>query len=135
MTPTRILTLAAIVEIGTGLAVIVMPGVVVAWLLGAEIAGVGAPLARCFGIALIALGLACWPSAQGGLDSPALRAMLFYNPLIALFLAYLGTAGQLAGPLLWPAVGLHGVLTLLLVRAWSAGRRSVSDGASPKIER
>jgi hypothetical protein len=50
--------------------------------------------------------------------SPAFRAMLTYNVLIALYLAYLGTVGHLRGVLLWPAVGLHAVVALLLVWTW-----------------
>src|SRR4030095_10138885 len=36
---------------------------VVTLLLGTEVFGAGMLLARCFGIALLALGLACWPRA------------------------------------------------------------------------
>jgi hypothetical protein len=82
---------------------------------------VGSVLGRCFGIALLGLGLACWPGrsrAESGL--PAFRAMLSYNALIALYLAYLGTVGRMAGMLLWPAVALHAIVMLLL--AWT-GRR------------
>jgi hypothetical protein len=56
------------------------------------------------GIALIALGIACWPG-------PPLLGMLTYS---ALYLAYLGLAGGLTGVLLWPAVILHAILTALL---------------------
>jgi Ca2+/Na+ antiporter len=101
------------------------PAIVVAWLLGTEVSGVGTLLGRCFGIALLALGLACWPGrhrAEGG--SPAFRAMLIYNVLIALYLAYLGTAGHLGGVLLWPAVALHAVVALLLV--WTCRLRDIS---------
>ena len=41
--------------------------------------------------------------------------MLAYNVLIALYLAYLGTAGHRGGVLLWPGVGLHAVVALGLV--------------------
>ena len=92
----KILAVAAIVEVGTGLALMIDPAIVVRLLLGAEVSGVGTLLGRCFGIALLALGLACWPSRQRAESgSPAFRAMLIYNALIALYLAYLGTAGHL----------------------------------------
>ena len=48
-------------------------------------------------------------------DSAAFRPMLAYNVLIALYLAYLGTAGHRGGVLLWPGVGLHAVVALGLV--------------------
>jgi hypothetical protein len=38
--------------------------------------------------------------------------MLVYNRLIALYLAYLGLVGHLGGP----AVALHAVIALLLIR-------------------
>jgi Ca2+/Na+ antiporter len=120
----RILAFAAIVEVGTGLALMVDPAIVVSLLVGAELSGVAAVLGRCFGITLVALGLACWPGprrAEG--DSPAFRAMLTYNSLIALYLAYLGTLGHLRGFLLWPAVALHVVVALLLIWARRGKRR------------
>jgi hypothetical protein len=39
-----------------------------------------------------------------------------YNVLITIYLAYLGIATGLAGMLLWPAVALHAVLSIALVR-------------------
>jgi Ca2+/Na+ antiporter len=115
----KILAFAAIVEVGTGLALMVDPAIVAALLVGADLSGVGAVLGRCFGIALVAVGLACWPRPQRAEDdSPAFRAMLTYNALIALYLAYLGTLGHLGGFLLWPAVVLHAVVALLLVWTW-----------------
>jgi hypothetical protein len=121
----RVLGFAAVVELGTGLVLIVDPAIVVGLLLGAEVSGVGAPLARCFGIALLALGLACWPSGQrAGSGPPAFRAMLTYNALIALYLACLGSVGRGRGPLLWPAVALHAVVALLLVWTWRGRRRT-----------
>ena len=112
----KILAFAAVVEVGTGLALMIDPAIVVNLLLGAEVFGVGTLLGRCFGVALLALGLACWPGRQRtGSGSPAFRAMLIYNAVIALYLAYLGTVGHLAGLLLWPGVALHAVVALLLI--------------------
>jgi hypothetical protein len=125
--PSKILAFAAAVEVGTGLVLVIDPAIVVAYLLGAEVSGVGTLLGRCFGIALLALGLACWPSRQRtDSGSPAFRAMLIYNVLIALYLAYLGTVGHFAGLLLWPAVALHIVVALLMVRTWRDDRRTQS---------
>ena len=120
----RILAFSAIVEAGTGLALMFDPAVVADLLIGASVSGVGAVMGRCFGIGLVALGLACWPGtqrAEGG--SPALRAMLTYNALIALYLAYLGTVAAMRGPLLWPAVGAHAVVALSLMWTWRRSRR------------
>ncbi len=112
----KILAFAAVVEIGTGLGLAVAPAIIVVLLVGAELSGVGLVLGRCFGITLVALGLACWPGRRHTeRASPALGGMLTYNVLIALYLAYLGTLGHLRGYLLWPAVALHGVMALLLM--------------------
>jgi hypothetical protein len=76
-------------------------------------------LGRCFGIALLALALACGPSRlRAGSDSPAFRAMLIYNALITLYLACPGTVGRLGGLLLWPGVALHALVALSLVWTW-----------------
>jgi len=118
---TEILAVAAVVEVGTGFALIIAPGVVVALLLGAEVSGVGTALGRCFGIALVALGVACSPRGQTTDRASAIvRAMLIYNLSIAIYLAYLGAVGPLGGVLLWPAVALHAVVALLLIRTWRA---------------
>ena len=72
----RILAFSAIAEGATGLALMFDPAIVAGLLVGPDLSGVGAVLGRCFGIALVALGLACWPGAQraeGG--SPACRAI------------------------------------------------------------
>ena len=117
----KILAFAAVVEVGTGLALMVNPSMVVRLLLGTEVSGVGTMLGRCFGIALLGLGLACWPNRPHAESaSAAFRAMLIYNVLIALYLACLGTIGHVGGWLLWPGVALHAVVALLLVRTWSS---------------
>ena len=76
---------------------------------------------------MLALGLACWPSRQRAESgSPAFRAMLIYNVLIALYLAHLGTVGHLGGLLLWPGVALHAVVALLLAWTWRDERRTTA---------
>jgi hypothetical protein len=113
-----VLGLSALVEFVTGTALLIVPAFILPLLVGAS-AGLGefAPtLGRCFGIALMALGTACWPGQkEADRRSPAFRGLLVYNVLIALFLVYLGTAGHLAGRLLWPAVGVHAAIILLML--------------------
>jgi hypothetical protein len=107
----KALIFAAIGEAAGGLALLIAPSLVGQLLLGEQLAGVAIPVARVAAIALIALGIACWPG-------PPLIGMLTYSALVTLYLAYLGFAGGLVGVLLWPAVALHVVLTILLGRAW-----------------
>lgn len=107
---------AAIGEIGTGLALLVVPSLVGRLLLGEELTGVAIPVARVLGIALVALGVACWPGRT------ALCGMLTYSAAATLYLGYVGPVGGFGGILLWPAVVLHGVLTLWLAWAWYSNR-------------
>jgi len=113
-----VLIAAALGEAATGLALVVAPGLVGRLLLGGELAGAALPFARVAGIALVGLGIACWPG-------PAVLGMLAYSTAVALYLAFLGAAGGQAGDLTWPAVALHAVLSLLLARAWLGRRRGV----------
>lgn len=113
----RVLAFAAAIEVGTGLVLQIVPAIVITLLLGGESSAVGTQIGRCFGIALIALGVSCWPRASGPeIRRPALHAMLVYNALIALYLAYLGALEHTSGLLLWPGVALHAVMALMLVR-------------------
>ena len=106
------LALAAVIEVATGMALLIVPSLVGRLLFGAEFTGVANPAARVTGIALVALGVGCWPGGT------ALCGMLTYGALVTLYLAYLGVIGEWVGPLLWPVVVLHGILTVLLARAW-----------------
>lgn len=125
----KILVVAAVSEIATGVALLILPSIVGRLLLGVELTGIAIPIARVAGIALIALGLACWPGPEAvAVDSRALRAMLTYNLLATLYLAYLGIGSQWVGSLLWPVVAIHAGLTFFLARAW---RRA--DGEAKKI--
>jgi hypothetical protein len=119
----RVLVLAAVAESGTGLALLILPSLVGWLLLGAELTGIAIPVARVAGIALIALGLACFPgSKETGTPTRALRAMMCYSLLVTLYLAYLGIHGEWLGVLVWPAVAIHVILTYLLARVWIKDR-------------
>jgi len=111
----RVLVLAAVGEVVTGVALLFVPSLVGQLLLGAELTGVAVTVARVAGIALIGLGVACWPGTP-------LLGMLIYSAAVTLYLAYLGIAGGLTGILLWPAVILHAILTALLARAMAKGK-------------
>jgi hypothetical protein len=112
----KVLNFAAVAEAATGLALLIVPSLVGRLLYGEELTGVAIPVARVTGIALIALGVACWPGSP-------LVGMLIYSAMVTLYLAYLGFAGGLAGVFLWPAVALHAILSVFLGRLWLAGDR------------
>jgi hypothetical protein len=105
-----LLVLAAVGEAATGLGLLLVPSLVGQLLLGAELIGVAVTVARVAGIALIGLGIACWPGTP-------LLGMLTYSLAVTLYLAYVGFAGGPTGILLWPAVVLHMILTTLLIHA------------------
>ena len=119
-----LLTFTALAEAATGLALLVVPSLVGKLLLGAELTDVAIPVARVAGIALIALGVACWPGAT------ALCGMLTYSALTTVYLGYLAMGGEWVGELLWPAVVLHAVLTILLARAWLRRNAVKNDDAT-----
>ena len=73
---------------------------------------------RIAGLALIALGVACWP---GGNMRRAFFGMLTYGVLITLFLIYAGL-NLGAGILLWPGVAAHAMMSALLIWAWRMGK-------------
>jgi len=105
-----VLTFTAVVEVAAGLALLIVPSLVARLLFGEGLAGVAISVGRVAGIALIALGIACWPG-------PPRFGMLAYNAGVTLYLAWLGFAG-LTSVLLWPAIALHAVLSILLARPW-----------------
>ena len=113
----KVLIFAAVGEAATGAALLIVPSLVGQLLLGQELTGIAMPVARVAGIALIALGLACWPG-RDAVSRAAVQGMLCYSLAVTLYLAYLGIDGERAGILLWPAVVIHAILTVLLSAAW-----------------
>ena len=108
-----LLVFVAIAESATGVALIVVPSLVGRLLFGAELTGVTAVVGRVAGIALFALGIACW-LARTDTPSRAARglvvAMLTYNLVATAVLAFAGIGLQLHGIVLWPAVVLHAAM-------------------------
>jgi hypothetical protein len=121
----RILMFAALAEAGTGVILLAYPPIVVRLLFDAEIAGAGVIMSRIAGIALIGLGVACWPT---GSVRSSLFGMLTYGILATLYLVYVGVRGEAVGMLLWPAVVTHVFLVVLLLRARFKERTNHVDG-------
>lgn len=112
----KALVVAAIGEIVTGLGLILVPSLVAQLLLGEELAGAAIAVARVAGIALVGLGVACWPG-------PPVAGMLLYGAAVTIYLAFIGVVAGQAGIVLWPAVALHFVLTIFLARVTFLGRK------------
>ena len=110
--------LATAVEVAaTGLVLFVRPSLF-AWLVfGADLSEAGNALGRLAAIALLGLVLAIWPTpATTSHLASSIRALLIYNLLATIYLLYVGIDGQPTGILLWPAVALHAVFSVLLGR-------------------
>ena len=116
----RVLVLAAVSEVATGAGLLILPTLIVRLLLGVESAGVAVVIARVTGIALVALGIACWPGRMN-----PFRGMLTYNALMTSYLAWVGFRGEWVGPLFWLVLVLHGLITILLGAAWFRGSKTV----------
>jgi hypothetical protein len=118
------LAVTAAIEALAGLALLALPDAAVRLLLGADISGAAVPLGRVAGVALLALGLACW-LARGHAASAVVSAMLLYNCGVAAVLAMAGVSGM-TGVLLWPAIALHAVMAV-----WSLmmSRRGLSSAS------
>jgi hypothetical protein len=119
---TKVLALSAAAEAGTGLLLLAWPPIVVRVLFGAEIGGAGVLMSRIAGIALIGLGVSCWPGSSA---FQPLNGMLTYSTLAMLYLT-IGDRGEMVGLLLWPAVVLHAILVVLLVRARFKDRKTAA---------
>lgn len=119
----KLISVASVIEIITGIALIITP-LVVTWLLFAShITGTTIIIARIAGFALLGLGLACYPSSDNQNSfSPVVMGLLTYNLLISIYFIYLIIDGEFIGVLLLPAFILHTILTFLL--AYSRFKKS-----------
>ena len=125
MVAKKLLIVTAFVETATGLMLLVSPALVVAFLLGASLDGLAAPVvARMAGAALLSLGCACWLARN---DSPnravsgLVTAMLLYNGVAVVVLATAGAGARLVGVLTWPAVALHVALAVWCIACLRSG--------------
>jgi len=103
-----LLTITALIEGVTGLALAIMPSFVVSILLGTLLTDISAILiARLAGVALITIAIACWLSRSNTQSAVIVKAMLAYNVFSIVLLVYAVLVEQISGPGLWPAVLLH----------------------------
>src|SRR5947208_2514003 len=114
-----LLILTALLEAATGLALLAWPSLPLGLLLGlGEFSPETLLIARIAGAALLALGVACWPTRSdqhGAARTPLLLGILTYDVLAAVLLAYAGVFLHLAGLALWPGVVLHSALAVWCV--------------------
>ena len=117
----NLLTLTALLEAPTGLALLALPSYLPTLLLGSSLDGpVALTVARVAGVALLALGIACWVARHDGQSRAAkglVGAMLLYNAGIVTLLVYAAMGLGISGIALWPVVLIHAVMA-----AWCAVR-------------
>jgi uncharacterized protein YjeT (DUF2065 family) len=111
------LALTAIFEAATGLVLIIAPSLVGRLLFGAEFTGVANPAARVTGIALLALGVGCWPGSTALCGHVNIRRARHALPGLPRRYRRMGRAAIVAG------VVIHALLTTLLARAWFQSRK------------
>lgn len=116
----RLLMATALGEAAFGVFVFLAPNLVFVLLFGSGPVA-GAPImTRIAGLALVGLGVACYPSGP----RQGLHGLLTYGVLVTLYLTAVGIGGA-AGVSLWPAIAVHAILSLLLIvaqRAPATGR-------------
>ena len=119
------LRIVAAGEAATGVALALFPRVVIELLFGGTEAGAtGLAMSRIGGMALLAMGVACWPTASASGAARARTVLMAYSALVTVYLGALAMDGELRGALLWPAVVVHVVVTAVLARARTAPPRA-----------
>jgi hypothetical protein len=111
-----LLTVTALLEAATGLALATFPSPLVSILIGSPLdTRSGSVVGRLAGAALLTLGLICWMARSDHQDRVTARlvgAMLFYNVAATTLLLYARLGLGLSGIGLWPAVVVHAALAL-----------------------
>jgi hypothetical protein len=112
----RLLEVSAIIEIATGIALLVVPSLLASILLGSNLdTAAGLAVARVAGAALVSLALACWFARRDAHSRACLgiiAAMLVYNLGVAVLLVSLRYGAGMIGLGLLPVSALHAALAV-----------------------
>lgn len=111
--------IAAWLEVVVGAGLIADPQLVCRLIFGSVLAGAGVPMARLAGIGLLSLGIAYLAIRTTLPARAAGSGLVVFNAATAVLLACVGAFTALHGPLLWPAVILHGAIAAGLLAASS----------------
>jgi hypothetical protein len=103
------------IELVTGLTLLIIPGVVIRALIGADEGTASTIVGRVLGGALIGLGIAGASARVRTPERPIVLAYVVYNVSTATVLAAASVAGTASGILLWPVVAVHALLALVLL--------------------
>lgn len=118
----------ALIEVATGLSLLLLPAIPFAWLLDVRLPSAEAVvIASIAGAALVAIGITCFIARNDG-DTLSRRAVLagilIYDLAAAALLAYSGAFLGMAGIALWPAVGLHSFLAVWCLTGFWGNRNT-----------
>ena len=106
-----LLMTTALIEVVTGVALVVRPSVLLTSLLGSSLdTPTGLAVARVAGTALLSLGVACWFARDDGQSRAGkglVAAILLYDLGVVEVLATARYGSGLSGIAFWPAVALH----------------------------
>ncbi len=125
-----LLTITAVVEALTGIALAVAPSSVVPVLLGSPLdSPAGQVIGRVLAAALFSIGAACWVArtdAHSRTAAGLIAAMLLYNVAVAALVGYARIGLGMVGPGTLPAIVLHFALAVWCVACLEIARRNVS---------
>ena len=109
--PKSLLSVTGALEAATGLVLLVAPSVLVELLLGAAPGtSAGVTVSRVAGVAVLALGVACWLAREDPVGRAAkglVAAMLLYNGAVVAILVLAWMSLGLFGIGFWPVVLAH----------------------------
>jgi hypothetical protein len=113
-----LLLVTALVEIGTGIALLVAPSWVTKLLLGEGLSSSPSlVLGQVTGAALVSIGAACWLSSRGNTSGQrsTVGSLLIYNLAVPALLIHAAVAYGTRAIALWPAGILHATLAIWCV--------------------
>ena len=114
--------LSCLVELITGTALMLTPGLAMTLIVGSSLPNGGNQMAQLFGAAIICLGLSCWSNNQAtGRDVMPSIGLTTYNILSGLLLAFFSFSGDANASVALPAALLHIALGTALFKKTNQG--------------
>ena len=115
----NVLTMTAVLEVGAGLLLLVLPSLAATLLFGSSLdTPAGLAVARVAGAALLTIGVASWLARQDGQSQAArglVGALVLYNAAIITLSVYAGIGLGLSSNGLWPSALIHAAMTIWCV--------------------
>ena len=116
--------LSCLVELITGTALLLTPGLAMTLIVGSSLPNGGNQMAQLFGAAIICLGFSCWSNNQtSGQDVMPSIGLTTYNFISGLLLAIFSFSGDARAAVALPAALLDIALGVVLFRQQVKGRR------------